>query len=137
MLKLIKPILLSFIGISFCISALGGTGCLLFGNTVYPNINNPSVNPSTSNAWYKNTGAFARRTYTGDPQCGVLYSQLNFVSPYKACDVVGVGNYGGVVTWLDSNNTCNVPLDNHITLLFIFCGFLSYRVFKNRFDLAL
>ena len=98
-------------------------GCSTY-NGLYPNSNN-TINPGTGNPYYKNTDYILFRTYDQDPNCGIRNNKITSLN--TPCDVIGVRDYGVLVTYSPSDNNCvQVPFDDYVMPAILLIGSLAY-----------
>jgi len=105
------------------------------GSALYPNAT------GGFNSWpaatYYNTNPITIRTWSGDPRCGILDSQIIKLTPEVSCAVDMDGYYSGGVLWRynSKDNSCNLPLDDYIPFAVLICGGLGFIfIQKNRLD---
>lgn len=110
-------IFILFITVALQAKLFAVTGCSTYQG-LYPNSLN-TTHSTTGNVYYNNTNYIVYRTYDQDPRCGIRENKV--VSQGVPCDVIGVRDYGVLVTYNPADNSCmvNVPLDDHCYLLVI------------------
>lgn len=114
--------ILSFFFASYTSAAVG---CSIYSG-LYPN-KNGSINPSTGNVYYNNTGYIAYRYYPQDPNCGILETKIKSYTPATRCDVIGIRTWGELVNYNPKDNNCvEVPLDDYVLPILLIIGGIAY-----------
>ncbi|MXV52597.1 hypothetical protein GS399_16610 [Pedobacter sp. HMF7647] len=121
-------IILTVILITSC-AAMAATGCNL-GNDIYPNPSGNYFQWDNNVPYYTPANPIHIRFWNGDNQCGVITTALQTTG--RQC-IVNFGanqdRWGSEVVYSTSEQSCNVPLDDYVWLLFVAAGgFGLYKI---------